>query len=128
MNSINSTSNITHNLKIKNSIPIEVGLDIGGSLTKMAVSIKKKFPDLVSSLKQNIEFLDEIQMEENIILIKLIQTVNFSSEGRDLLKSKITYQLNIFLQLYLNYRDQSNTSIRKYQCNRWRSLQILINH
>jgi tartrate dehydratase alpha subunit/fumarate hydratase class I-like protein len=92
MNSIDSTLKTTHNLKIKNCNPIEVGLDIGGSLTKMAVSIKKEYSEIIVKLKEEIEFLDEIQMEENIILIKLMQTINFSSEGRDFLKSK-----NIFI-------------------------------
>jgi hypothetical protein len=98
MNSIDSKSNISHHLKIKNGNPIEVGLDIGGSLTKMAVSVRKECSDLVTRLKEDIEFFDQIDLKENIILIKLFQTINFSSEGIDLLSSKIIikYILNHF--------------------------------
>ena len=89
MDSNYSSSSSNHNLRIKNDNIIEVGLDIGGSLTKVAVSVSKEFPDLVSKLKEELEFSEQIELDKNTILFKLIQTVKFDSEGRDLLKSKI---------------------------------------
>jgi hypothetical protein len=87
---MNSLINSIHNLKIKNSNSVEVGLDIGGSLTKFAISIKKDdlCQELINKLKEGIEFLDEIELKDNIILMILMQTINFATEGKDLLKSK----------------------------------------
>jgi len=89
MDSNYSSSSSYHNLRIKNDNIIEVGLDIGGSLTKIAISISKEYPELVNKLKEELEFSEQIELEKNMILFKLIQTVKFDSEGRDLLKSKI---------------------------------------
>jgi hypothetical protein len=92
---MNSTTNILttkHNLKIKNTSLIEVGLDIGGSLTKIAVSVKKEIDmEILKRLKNEIEFMDHLELEQNIIFFILLQTANFVSEGIDLLKSKLAH-------------------------------------
>ncbi len=95
MDSNYSSSSSNHNLKIKNDNLIEVGLDIGGSLTKIAVSVSKEYPQLVNKLKEELEFSEQIELDKNIILFKLIQTVKFDPEGRDLLKS-IKFLFKVF--------------------------------
>ena len=87
---MNSLIDSFHNLKINNGNTIEVGLDIGGSLTIFAISIKKDdlCQELISKLKEEIEFSDQIELKENIIFMILMQTHNFRTEGKDLLKSK----------------------------------------
>ena len=61
MDSNYSSSSSNHNLKIKNDNIIEVGLDIGGSLTKIAVSVSKEYPELVNKLKEEFYDIEDIK-------------------------------------------------------------------
>lgn len=89
---MNSISKSLHRpfLKIKNSNLVKIGLDIGGSLTKLAVALSKDNSvdsDLRQKFHKDLEFLEEIELEENYLYIRLFQTNKFSVDFVDFLKS-----------------------------------------
>ena len=72
-------------LKLANN-QVQIGLDIGGTLTKMSICLSK------SNLEKNefLEFdsLERIELEDNILFIKLFPTNKFDPDAIDFLKSK----------------------------------------
>ena len=76
-------------LKFKNSKSINIGLDIGGSLTKVAIYFNKTNYELYNVLKNEYDFVDEVEFEDNFLYIKNFQTSKFASETIDFLKSII---------------------------------------
>ena len=74
-------------LKIKNIQNIKVGLDIGGSLTKLAVAVHKEMTDggIRTKLKK-FDFIEEIELEENYLFIKHFSTNKFKTETLQFLK------------------------------------------
>ncbi len=85
MNSITNHKNI---LKIINKGTIKVGLDIGGSLTKLAVALHKEseINSIRSKFKSEFEFMEEIELDENYLYIKNFQTSKFKTETVDFLR------------------------------------------
>ena len=73
---------IKNTLKIKQEDSMMIGLDIGGTLTKLAVIVKK---DSISSTQRNqilmdFDFLEEIEIEDNYLYIKkyLMDYLNYN--------------------------------------------------
>ncbi len=88
MNVLNTAKNM---LKIKNSSLVKVGLDIGGSLTKVSVALSKEsdaIPIREIFLKE-FQFAEEIELDDNYLYIKLMLTHMFKTEIVEFLKSKL---------------------------------------
>jgi len=92
MNSINKVKTL---LKISNRNFIKIGMDIGGSLTKIVVALSNANPadpaydklNFRKNLQNNFEFLEELEIEDNYLFIRLFNTNNFNTEILDFLKS-----------------------------------------
>jgi hypothetical protein len=78
--------NINSKLEFKNNKDIVLGLDIGGSLTKLAVIVKKE--KIGSDFLTKYEFIEEVVLNGYILYIRLLQTNSFETEAIPLLKSK----------------------------------------
>lgn len=87
MNVLNSTKSF---LKIKNSSLVKVGLDIGGTLTKVSVALSKENSGLKirDAFHKEFQFLEEIELDDNYLFIKLIPTLDFSLEIVKFMNSK----------------------------------------
>jgi hypothetical protein len=92
----------SNTLNFKNNHNVIVGLDIGGSLTKLSIMINKSLNSQEGGFLTKYEFLEEIDLENNFLYIKLILTSNFNTEGISLLKSRINiykrHKGRIFIQ------------------------------
>ena len=85
MNSVNIQRK---SLKIINSNLLKIGLDIGGSLTKLSVALhKNSVTDMMrTKLLNDYGFFEEIDVEENFLYIKNFQTNKFNSDTMNFLK------------------------------------------
>ena len=75
-------------LKFLDFNKIKVGLDIGGSLTKLAVALNKEESNKVirNRFNNEFDFLEEIELEENFLYIKNFQTNKFKTDTVSFLK------------------------------------------
>jgi hypothetical protein len=76
--------NNSQSIAFKNLKDIRIGLDIGGTLTKLTVIVKKEKhdPDFLNKY----EFMEEIELDEHFLYIKLLQTIQFKIEVIECLK------------------------------------------
>lgn len=77
------------NLKLRNFNGFHVGLDIGGSLTKVAIALNKENVNLNNKILNNFEFSDNFNIEDKTFFIKMYKTSKFQSETLPFLKSKL---------------------------------------
>ena len=75
-------------LKFLDFNKIKVGLDIGGSLTKLAVALNKEESNKVirNRFNNEFDFLEEIELEENFLYIKNFQTNKLKTDTVSFLK------------------------------------------
>ncbi len=73
-------------LEFKTLAPLTIGLDIGGTLTKISVLINKKLRK--SNFETEYDFKDSLELNEQYLYFTYIQTAAFKIEGINLLKSK----------------------------------------
>lgn len=73
-------------LEFKSLAPLSIGLDIGGTLTKISVLISKNIKK--SNFDTEYDFKESIQLSEFCLYMKLVQTDLFKTEGLTFLKSK----------------------------------------
>lgn len=66
---------------------IQVGLDIGGTLTKMSLRLSKSFNEK-NEIYKEFDSLERIEIDDNLLFIKLFQTNKFNPEAIDFLQSK----------------------------------------
>lgn len=85
---MNTINNPKHILKLINNAGIKVGLDIGGSLTKLSVALHKESGsfELRKKFKSEFDFIDEIELNENYLFIKNFQTAKFKTDTIEFLK------------------------------------------
>ncbi len=74
-------------LKFKYNTNIQIGLDIGGSLTKMAIYLSKSMNLKKNEFFNDFDCVDHIEFDENHLFIKLFQTNKFNPDAIDFLKS-----------------------------------------
>lgn len=86
---MNSVNCLNKSLKIINHNILKIGLDIGGSLTKLSVALNKKEANDITRKKflDEYGFFEEIELEENFLYIKNFQTNKFNSETLNFLHS-----------------------------------------
>lgn len=86
-------------LKFKYNNTIQIGVDIGGTLTKMAVFLSKSHPIKKKDFFDDFGFSDHIELDDNHLFIKLFHTNKFNPEAIDFIKSKIIIILFLFYSL-----------------------------
>ncbi len=73
-------------LEFKSIAPLSIGVDIGGTLTKISVLISK---DVIKpNFNTEYDFKESLELPQHYLYLKLIQTDSFKTEGIDFLKSK----------------------------------------
>ena len=74
---------------INNSGLLKIGLDIGGSLTNIAVALAKReeYESIRNQFKLKFSFLEEIEIEDNFLYIGLFQTNKFNIDIIEFLNS-----------------------------------------
>jgi hypothetical protein len=77
----------SHPLKFKNTNKITLGLDIGGTLTKLSVTLLKEL-NTTNEFLTKYGFTEELELDEHFLYIKLLQTNKFEEEGIPLFKSR----------------------------------------
>jgi pantothenate kinase len=70
--------------QFKNHNSIRVGLDIGGTLTKLSITIKKE--NELSDFLTKFDFFEKIELDKHFLYIKLLQTNRFDVEVIECLK------------------------------------------
>lgn len=87
---------IRNKLEFRDSDEMHIGIDIGGSLTKIAIIIKKEnlIKAVIDMIKLSYHDYEEIYLDNNYLLIIHFLTNNFYSEILTFLKSNIL-NLNI---------------------------------
>jgi pantothenate kinase len=73
---------------------IQIGLDIGGTLTKMSLRLSK-FNKEKNDFYKEFDSLECIEIDDYLLYIKLFQTNKFNTDAIEFLRSKIF--LNKFL-------------------------------
>jgi len=84
-------------LKFKSNTNIQIGLDIGGTLTKIAIYLSKSIILQPSEFFREFECYDHIEFDNDHLFIKLFQTSKFNPEVIEFLKSRV------FLFKYMIY-------------------------
>lgn len=79
-------------LRMKNINLFEIGLDIGGSLSKVAICLNNKNIDIRNNVKKNYDYVEEVELDDKYLFIKFFQTSKFQLDGISFLRSK-TYSL-----------------------------------
>jgi len=74
-------------LKFKTNANIQIGLDIGGTLTKMAIYLSKSIPYKKTEFFQDFECNDHIELDHDHLFIKQFQTNKFNPEAIEFLIS-----------------------------------------
>jgi activator of 2-hydroxyglutaryl-CoA dehydratase len=72
-------------LVFKTEAPLSIGLDIGGTLTKISLIINKKL--VKSNFAIEYDFIESLELNEQYLYLKNIQTGTFENEGINLLRS-----------------------------------------
>jgi hypothetical protein len=72
-------------LQFKTSSPLSIGLDIGGTLTKITILVIKEC--LNNNFNIEYDFQESLELPQHYLFFKYIQTAAFKSEGINLLKS-----------------------------------------
>jgi hypothetical protein len=72
-------------LQFKTSSPLSIGLDIGGTLTKISVLIDKDI--ITNNFCTDYDFKDNLELPQQYLYFKYFQTASFISEGINFLKS-----------------------------------------
>lgn len=80
-------------LKFKSNTNIQIGLDIGGTLTKMAIYLSKTMPYKKNEFFKEFECNDHIELDNDHLFIKQFQTNKFNPEAIEFLKSIINLNL-----------------------------------
>lgn len=75
-------------LKFKTNNNIQIGLDIGGTLTKMAIYLSKSMAYKKNEFLKDFDCNDHIELDHDHLFIKQFQTNKFNPEAIDFLKSK----------------------------------------
>lgn len=88
-------------LKFKINSNIQIGLDIGGSLTKMAIFLSKSFHIKKSEFLKEFECNDHLELDDNHLFIKLFQTNKFNPETIEFIKSNFILLKFKNLTIYL---------------------------
>lgn len=73
--------------KLKKNKNIQVGLDIGGTLTKIAIYISKSIPYNKNEFVKDFNCNEHLEFDNDHLFIKHFQTNKFNIEAIDLLKS-----------------------------------------
>ena len=71
-------------IKLEDFDNLLVGLDIGGTLAKLSIAVKKNFDEESILLLKDKEF-EEINLEENILYIKQYHTSSFQTDVMEFL-------------------------------------------
>jgi len=74
-------------LKFKTNSNMRIGLDIGGTLTKIAIYLSKSIPYKRNEFIKDFECNDHIELDNDHLFIKQFQTNRFNPEAIDFLKS-----------------------------------------
>jgi hypothetical protein len=73
-------------LEFKSIAPLSIGVDIGGTLTKISLLINKNV--IKKNFNSEYDFIEPFELEQHYLYLKLIQTDSFKTEGIEFLKSK----------------------------------------
>ncbi len=99
-------------LKFKTNTNIQIGLDIGGTLTKMAIYLSKSIPCNRKAFQQDFECNDHIELDHDHLFIKQFHTNKFNPEAIDFLTSKNRFLgLNLLVSSFIY---NLNTNITKF--------------
>ena len=72
-------------LQFKTSSPLSIGLDIGGTLTKISVLINKEI--ITNNFGTDYDIKESLELPQHYLYFKYFQTTAFKSEGINFLKS-----------------------------------------
>ena len=67
---------------------VQIGLDIGGTLTKMSIRLSK-FHSVKNDFIKEFDSLEKFELEDYFLYIKLFQTNKFNPDAVDFLQSFI---------------------------------------
>ena len=71
---------------------VQIGMDIGGTLTKMSIRLSKSNLGKTEFLRE-FDSLERIELEDNLLFMKLFPTNKFNPEAIDFMKSKINFMI-----------------------------------
>lgn len=76
------------NLRLRNINSLQIGLDIGGSLTKIAIASNSQNTNMNNNFTNNFDFIDKFNIDDKTFFIKMYKTAKFQTEALPFLKSK----------------------------------------